>query len=322
VVSGIVWNEGSGGSFGGTEVMGRELERRLPADLLDRFQIHLSRFTRADLGKIQILWCHLHPSAPECAYLAGGGWRIFHRIVFVSNWQAQAFIHHFGIPWSRCLVLHNAIEPLAVGDDRFDPVPADRPIRLIYTPVPDRGLTILHVVFDKICAERDDVELDVFSTFKLYGWQDQGYEKLFAALRQNPRVNYHGAVVPYQQLRNALTSSHIFAYPSIHLENSCICLMEAMSAGLACVHPNYGALYETAANCTAMYQWQDEPATHAAVFYETLMTTINALRDRDKTLLSKLAAQKAYADQHYNWDLRAAQWKALLQNIAHLPPGG
>jgi len=45
--------------------------------------------------------------------------------------------------------------------------------------------------------------------------------------------------------------------------------MEAMSAGLACVHPNNGALYETAAIWALMYQWHDDPHAHAAVFYRT-----------------------------------------------------
>jgi UDP-glucose:(glucosyl)LPS alpha-1,2-glucosyltransferase len=317
-VGGIAWNAGSGGSFGGTELMGRELERRLPADLLDRFQIHITPLTAAEPGKIQILWCHIDHGAPEYAQLSSGGWQKFQRIVFVSNWQAQGFIDHFGIPWSRCLVMPNAIKPLAVGDDRFDPLPADLPIRLVYTSVPNRGLIILHTVFREICRERDDVELDVFSSFKLYGW-DMEYERLFDALRQNPRASYHGAV-PNQQLRSALASSHVLAYPAILRETSSLSLMEAMSAGLACVHPNYGGLYETAANWTSMYQWQDELPTHATVFYEALMAFINALREGNKMLLSRLTAQKAYADMHYNWDIRGAHWEAFLRSIAHFPP--
>jgi glycosyltransferase involved in cell wall biosynthesis len=310
--------------LGGTQLMGRWLEQRLPAELLGKFQIHLSRFAAADPDRIQIFWTHEHvaPTDPELAHLADGGWRKFHRIVFVSNWQAQAYISYFGIPWSRCLVLHNAIEPLAVGADRFDPLPAGRPIRLIYTSVPWRGLTILCKVFNKICEEREDVELDVYSSFKLYGWDDPPqYLDLFDALQRNARARYHGAV-PNQQVREALASSHVFAYPSVWPETSCLCLMEAMSAGLACVHPNYGALYETAADTTMMYQWQEHPATHAAVFHQALTTAINAVRNGDKEFLSRLASQKSYADEHYNWERRAAQWEEFLRSIAHLPPGG
>src|SRR5437762_12234650 len=116
--------------LGGTQLMGRWLEQRLPAELLGKFQIHLSSFAAADPDRIQIFWTHEHvsPADPELAHLADGGWRKFHRIVFVSNWQAQAYISYFGIPWSRCLVLHTAIEPLAVGGDGLDPLPPGRPL--------------------------------------------------------------------------------------------------------------------------------------------------------------------------------------------------
>ena len=315
-MTGIAWSAASAESRGGTERMARELERRLPDDLLGRFQIYASQVMPAEPGKIQILWTHLNYTARESADLADGGWKRFHRIVFVSNSQAQGFIRQFGIPWSHCVVMHNAIEPVAVVGSRFEPFAPDRPIRLIYTSNPDRGLIILYHVFKKLSAERDDVELDVYSSYRLYGWKDgdQRWASLFDALRETPRVAYHGAV-PNRQVRDAMAASSIFAYPSIGLETSCVSLMEAMSAGLVCVHPNYAALYETAANWTAMYQWQDDPAAHAAVFYETLTGAIDALRSGDSNLLSSLVAQKAYADRHYNWDRRAEQWEALLRKI-------
>ncbi len=317
-MAGIEWNEGSAGSNGGTELMARELERRMPPDLMERFQIIPSQFRSADPTKIRILWHHLLPTDPESSCLADGGWRRFHRIVFVSNWQAQSFIHHFGIPWSRCVVMPNAIRPITVEDGRFDPVPADQPIRLVYTSTPQRGLNILGSVFDRICTERDDVELDIFSSFRLYGWEDGPWEALFDALRRNPKINYHGAV-PNEQLRSALRDAHVFAYPSIYRECCSVAFIEAMSAGLACVHPNYGGLYETAAGWTIMYQWQDGESTHAAVFYQAVTAAIDALRAGDQRLLSRLAAQKKYADAFYNWDVRTAQWEMFLRSIADLP---
>jgi UDP-glucose:(glucosyl)LPS alpha-1,2-glucosyltransferase len=315
-MSGIVWTAQSAGSSGGTEAMARALERRLPADLLDRFQIHLNRYTAPpEPGKIQVLWCHIAENGHEVAHLAYGGWTKFQRIVFVSNWQAQAFINRFGLPWSRCAVLPNAIEPVTVGTDRFEAVPPDQPIRMVYFSAPNRGLDIVSAVFRKICQHRDDVELDVYSSFQLYGWEDRGYGPLFDTLREHPRASLHG-VVGNEELRGVLAGSHVFGYPSTDPETSCLCLLEAMSAGLACVHPNFGALYETAANWTAMYQWQEDRIAHAGVFYQTLVRVIDALRDGDKGLRLRLAAQKAYVDEHYDWDLRTAQWEQLLRSLA------
>jgi UDP-glucose:(glucosyl)LPS alpha-1,2-glucosyltransferase len=313
-MGGIAWNAGSGGSFGGTEQMGRRLERSLPADLLDRFQIHLSSRETMEPGKIQVLWCHLPHNDEAVKHLADGGWRDFRLIVFCSNWQAQGFFDNLGVPRSRCVVLPNGIEPVRVGAGRFGPVPADRPIRLVYTPVPSRGLYLLYHVFKQVAEDRDDVELDVYSSFRLYGWGEQGWEGLFDELRQVPRVTCHG-IVPNEQLRMALTQAHVFAYPAVQFETVSLALVEAMSAGLACVHPNLGGLAETAGGKTLMYTPHEDPEAHARIFYVQLTRAIDALRAGDAELRSRLAAQKSYADARYDWAVRAAQWRLLLLSV-------
>jgi hypothetical protein len=65
--------------------------------LLDEFQIVLTRFRSADPEKVRIRWCHDYPDQ-ESAHLADGGWRMFHRIVFVSHWQARAHVERYGRP--------------------------------------------------------------------------------------------------------------------------------------------------------------------------------------------------------------------------------
>jgi glycosyltransferase involved in cell wall biosynthesis len=295
--------------------MGRRLERSLPAELLEKFQFHMTHREPVIPGKIQVLWCHMNfKDDVAIEPLAGGRWKDFDRIVFCSNWQAQGYIDRFGIPWSRCAVLPNGVEPVPVAGDRFEPVPAGQPIRLVYTSVPSRGLLLLYHVFKQIVAERDDVELDVYSSFRLYGWPDLRWEQLFDALRQLPRVAYHG-VVPNEQLRAALTRAHVFAYPAVFLETSCLGLIEAMSAGLACVHPNFGGLYETAGGMTLMYQWHEDPTAHARIFHQRLTWVIDRLRSGDAGLRARLAAQKAYADARYDWGARAGEWEALLRSM-------
>jgi UDP-glucose:(glucosyl)LPS alpha-1,2-glucosyltransferase len=313
-MAGIAWNAGSPGSSGGTEQMGRRLERSLPAELLEEFQIHLSHREPVIPGKIQVLWCHLPWTDPGVEHLADGGWRDFSRIVFCSDWQAQGTMSHFGIPAARCVVLPNGIEPLRVAAGRFEPVPADRPIRLIYTPVPMRGLLLLYHVFKQIAEDRDDVELDVFSSYRLYGWPDGQWEQLFDQLRKLPRVTCHG-FVPNEQLRAALVQADVFAYPAVLLETSCLALVEAMSAGLACVHPNLGGLSETGGWMTLMYEFDPDPVSHARVFYQHLTRVIDALRAGDAGLRARLAAQKSYADARYDWGTRVTEWEVLLQSL-------
>jgi glycosyltransferase involved in cell wall biosynthesis len=291
--------------------MCRELERRIAPELLDRFQIIPSRLRELDGERIRILWLHNTVLDPEAeAALANGGWRRFHRLVLVSHHQMQAFIDRFAIPWERCVVMRNAIVPIA---EHAKPA---GPIRLVYTSTPQRGLDILQAVFSRLAEKHQDIELEVFSSFKIYGWDDADaqFASLFERLRAHPRIKWHGAR-PNAEVREALARGHIFAYPSTWLETSGIVLIEAMSAGLLCVHPNYGALAETAAGLTSIYQWSADKNVHASVFLQMLDGAVSAWKANPPALREHLALQKRYADTVYNWDQRAAEWEAFLRSL-------
>ena len=88
-----------------------------------------------------------------------------------------------------------------------------------------------------------------------------------------------------------------------------------MSAGLQCVHPNFAALYETAANWTTMYNWHEVPQEHARIFFNVLDGAIK-VNHLEETKF-KSASQKQYVDVFYNWDLRARYWEAFLTSIAN-----
>ena len=301
-------NELSVNAKGGTELMLEALHRNLPKDLLDHFQIIPSRVRDVDDSKIKIYWLHDLPGDPESEHLRNGGWNRFDKLVFVSNWQMQAYQQHYGLPWYKCIVLHNAIDPIPAVEK-----PTDK-IKLIYHTTPHRGLNILCSVFDQLCNEHDNIELDVYSSFKIYGWEqrDEPYKNLFDFCKQHPKINYHGSV-PNSEIRTALQQAHIYAYPNIWQETSCISLIEAMSAGLFCVHPNYAGLYETASNWTWMYQWHENPRDHAKIFYELTSNAIKLYNHEDTK--TTLGAQKAYIDAFYGWHNRKNQWQNLLVSM-------
>lgn len=307
----------SGNAMGGTELMKMRLENSIDPTLLDNFQIFASR-VHEDLSDkhVRILWLHDLAGDPESEHLKNGGHKKFHKLVFTSNWQMRGYIERYNIPWSKCIVIRNGIVPIDFTEKK-----RDGKIRLVYTPTPHRGLNILYSVFDKLSQEHDDIELDVFSSFKLYGWEerDDQFKDLYKRLQDHPKINYHGTV-SNEEVRKHLIDSHIFAYPSIWQETSCLCLMEAMSAGLMCAHPNFGALPETAANWTYMYQMQDELSDHANMFYTVLRAVIHDVKMyNDEEYVSKYRPQKAYADVFYNWELIRMQWESLLESLKNEP---
>jgi glycosyltransferase involved in cell wall biosynthesis len=303
---------------GGTEQMQERLYGTLERALLEKFQIWFSRFDMAqfDPGKIQILYCHDLPGDPMYdETLSIDGRKKFLKICFVSNWQMQLFINHYRLDWSQCFVLPNAIEP--IEDITFPKDLDGGNVKLIYHTTPHRGLEILAHVFGEI-SRKYPVTLDIFSSFSVYGQaqRDLDYGQLFDYLRQHPKVQFHGGQ-PNSAVRNALISSHIFAYPSIWPETSCIALMEAMSAGNIAVHPNFAALFETAANNTVMYQMQDNTHDHACIFQDSLENTIQSFLDGDNTPHLSIEARD-YANKHHNWGKVANIWRNFLSSMISL----
>lgn len=301
-------------AMGGTELMKYGLVQRVDPTLLGEFQIFTSRVEQQlDPTKIRLLWLHDLAEDPANDHLKNGGWKKFHRLVFVSNWQMQRYIELYNIPWSHCIVMHNAIDPIDEHEK-----PNDGTIRLAYWATPHRGLNILVPVFEKLREKYDNIELDVYSSFNLYGWaqRDAQYKELFDKCRETEGINYYGTVAN-ATLRDNLKKTHIMAYPSIWPETSCICLMEAMSAGLLCVHPNFAALPETSANWTNMYQWHEDLNHHAGLFYSVLDASIESVNEEG--VQSRLASQKSYANVFYGWQLRAFQWEQFLASLVNEP---
>jgi UDP-glucose:(glucosyl)LPS alpha-1,2-glucosyltransferase len=314
----LAYDELSKNAMGGTELLKHGLvermERRDP-DLLNDFQIFVSRVHEPlDKSKIILYWHHDLPNDPECSkHLKNQGWENFDLLIFNSNWQMQQFNQVLGVPFSKSIVLENCIVPLDDCEKDYSDT-----IRLIYTPTPHRGLELLVPVFEVLQQKHPNIELDVFSSFNIYGWgdRDKQYEQLFEKCRNHPKINYHG-FKPNSEVRKALLKAHIFAYPSIWIESSCMTLMEAMSAKLVCVHPNYGALIETSGGLTSMYQWTEDANQHAQRFHDFLDTTIESLKNSDNLpgLQNQLHLQKVYCDTRYNWNSRENQWFSLLSTL-------
>lgn len=322
---GIEVNEISAKARGGTELMMERLANSFPSEYLDKFQIIPSRVGKLDESKYRIYWCHDLAEDPATNHLANGGWQRFHKIVFVSYWQRDSYIRRYQIPYSKTVVIQNAIVPID-GVDVEEKICSFKTKKIIYHTTPHRGLEILVPVFEKLHQKwGNKIELDVYSSFKIYNWdeRDEPYKPLFEKIQNHPAMNYYG-YQPNDVVREALKEAVIFAYPSIWQETSCIALMEAMSAGCICVHPDYAALPETAANLTAMYNYHENPSNHAGALYGMLDTIIDALNKENnhevvKSIITKQKTQLGYANMYYNWDLRKLQWDVLFQNVLKMP---
>lgn len=314
-MAGFDENEISVNANGGTEIAKRKLAKLIPSELLDEFQIICSRVRDLDESKIRIYWLHDLPEDPECIKLKDPTYRDqFHHFVYISDWQYSRFQLVCDMPYST----KNTVIDSGIQSINWVEKPKDK-IRLVYSSTPQRGLDILIPVFDKLCEKYDNIELDVFSSFKIYGWDeaDKQFEPLYDACRKHPKINYHG-YVPNEELHEHLKKCHIHAYPSTWFETSCRAMLEAMSAGLVCVHPNFGALYETSGGLNVMYQGDQDKNVHAGQFYNALDFAIENVLEDDIQAYTKFV--KSYTDHRYSWSKIAAKWTNLLTQLKEKYP--
>ena len=193
-------------------------------------------------------------------------------------------------------------------------------VNLIYFSTPHRGLEILVPVFESLAEKYKNIHLNVFSSFKIYGWDeaDKQFEPLYDRIRNHPQMTYYG-FVSNDQLKQALNSAHIFAYPSIWQETSCRAMLESMSAGLVCVHPNFGALPETSGCLNVMYQgdYQDK-SNHANIFAKHLNAAISFVRNNDHQPMVKF--NKVFVDSRYDINRIKNQWEMMLRDLLNRYP--
>jgi UDP-glucose:(glucosyl)LPS alpha-1,2-glucosyltransferase len=303
-------NEISVNSKGGTELLKMELEKRLPEGLIDDFQIICSRVRQIEDDKIKVYWLHDLPEDPETSHLKSSESRDrFHQLVFCGQWQYTRYRDYLGVPHDQnSIVIDNGVQPIEAHKK------PNGEVRLVYFSTPQRGLEILVPVFEELCKKHDNIVLDVFSSYSIYGWHeaDKRFEQVFERCKQHPKINYHGTQ-PNEVVRAALKNAHIMAYPSIWMECNSRAVIEAMSAGLLCVHPNYGGLVDTAGGMNMMYQWDNDINRHANVFAAVLSHAIDTVQAEQTQNYLQLV--KTYADTRYSWDRIVPQWVGLLNNL-------
>ena len=306
----VIETELSKNSNGGTEMMRQRLIDNANPDYLKDVAIHLSRTREMYEDVPNILWCHDLAEDPENRILADGGWQKFDRIIFVSAWQRDQFILRYGIPYSHCAVICNAVEkeykPREKEQDK---------IRFIYHTTPHRGLELLVPIFEALCTKFDNLHLDVYSSFSIYGWEsrDEPYKDTFAAIEAHPNMTYHGAV-PNEEVLEALDKAHVFLYPNVWRETSCIALIEAIKSQVICIHPNYGALPETSANATITYDFKDNLNDHANYAYSVAKQLVQVMNN-DPNYFNGFTYSDRFNLARNSIQSFKTMWDATLANV-------
>lgn len=291
---------------GGTEILWSGFKKWVNNDLASRVNIILSDCNPALLSstKPNILWQHVDTDQGVARGMGNPEFvSRLDRIVFVSNWQMNKWIETFNLPPQKCVVLLNAIEQIEWTErDRSNK------LRLIYTSTPWRGLEVLVEAFKLL--GRSDVELDVYSSTVIYGvhFMPNAYQWLFDRCKQTPGINYRG-YASNKAVVKACQRAHIFAYPSIFAETSCLAAIEAGAAGCRLVTTDLGALPETCGP-SAVYTSYD-----LAGLVERYSELLGQQIDNYWNNYSYLVEQSKYFNNQYSWNNRRIQWEDLIKEL-------
>jgi glycosyltransferase involved in cell wall biosynthesis len=298
---------------GGSELLKNALLEKSSLSSRDNINLIMSipDIKNIKYSKQNILWQHLNHREPTLGQLTD---RAFvdsvDAFVYVSNWQYEKYMYSFDIPTKNAHVIKNAINPIELIAK-----PKEK-IKLIYTSTPYRGLDILLEAFSRL--DRDDVELDIYSSTIIYGsgfaeHVGDEFEPLFERARNMKNVNYMGYATN-EEIHKALQEAHIFAYPSIFEETSCLALIEAGAAGCSLVTTNFGALYETGSEYAKFVTMQKTVDKLVSNFTNALNEAIDSYWDKSNQKLLK--EQSAFYNKFYSWDTRIPEWERLFDKLS------
>jgi len=230
-------------------------------------------------------------------------------IVYNSNWNLEKHIYQFKVPESKCIVIKNAIEKIG-----FEEKPKDK-INLIYHTTPWRGLVHLLKIFKNL--NLTNVELNVCSSTIIYGKKfdsvvGKTYKNLFDECRNTKNVNYL-SFLDNKKIISLLKRMHIFSYPSVWHETSCISAIEAMAAGCEVVTTNLGALYETCSPFATFVNFDRNFDNLEKRYSKILLKSIENYWSDENQKILKL--QRESINSKYSWDVRSNEWKNFFDEI-------
>lgn len=300
--------------LGGSELALQELIASVGTDWQEHTNLIISscRHANIDTSKINVVWQQLSYDQDNVKLMADSSFvEKIDYFVYVSNWNYEKFREHFNIPENKSLVIKNATRSFPIIQKS-----KTKKLKLIYTSTPWRGLDVVLRAFSLL--NRDDVELDVYSSsviygdsfHKLYGNQ---YTELFNTARQMKNVNYMG-YSSNDGIRRAVSAAHIFAYPCVFEETSCMSAIEAASAGCQIVTTNYGALYETCADWATYVPYNADRGQLAKDYAIVLNCAIDNYWSADNQY--KLLSQVDYYNRFYSWENRGKQWGEFFDRIS------
>ncbi len=299
-------------SRGGSENQLRLLFKHVPDENFKNINLILNNSDPSliDKERLNILWMQHFVNQKEVKNFSNSDYldKIDY-IVFNSNWNFEKFQYQFKVPEHKSIVIRNAIEKINIHEK-----PKDK-INLIYHSTPWRGLIVLINIFKKLNLK--NVELHVCSSTSIYGKKfesnnEKKFTQLFEDCKKTKNLVFH-SFLENKKIIQLLQKMHIFSYPSIWQETSCISSIEAMAAGCEIVTTNLGAMFETCSPFATFVGFDKNLDNLENKFKNTLVNSIENFWSEENQ--KKLQLQAETTNQLYSWETRKNDWINFLSKL-------
>ena len=299
-------------SNGGSENQLRLLFKHVPDKYFKDINLILNNANSSliDKKKLNLLWMQHFVNKEEAKNLGSKEFLDqIDYIVFNSHWNFEKFQYQFKIPENKSIVIRNAIEKI-----EYHKKPKDK-INLIYHTTPWRGLKHLIKIFKNMNLK--NVELNVCSSTEIYGKKfDENYKEKFKSIfdecKNSDNINYFG-YLSNMKIIELLKNMHIYSFPSIWPETSCISAIESMAAGCNVVTTSLGALYETCSPFGKFITFDKDFENLEKKFEIKLIECIENYWSNENQELLKL--QVGTINKTYSWNERSKEWINFLKQF-------
>lgn len=299
--------------MGGSEILYYNLLKYVGKDWQEKINLILSFCFPEQIqsNKINVVWQHLNTNEEVCYGMKDPSFvDAVDYFVFVSHWQFAKFKQEYQVPAYKSVIIRNAVEPISYVEKT-----KNGKLKLVYTSTPWRGLDV--ILKSLMILDRDDLELDVFSSTKIYGEHFEKITKgqfdwLFDHARNQKNVNFY-EYQPNDVVRNCVQQAHIFPYPSTFEETSCLSAIEAASAGCRILTTNLGALPETCNDWADYIPHGPNRDVLANRFAVELEKTVNTYWTDQ--VQEHLKNQSRHYHQYWSWQRRAQEWQDFFNLI-------
>lgn len=200
-----------------------------------------------------------------------------------------------GIPSDRLRVLYT---------------PSRDPYRMIFSSSPDRNLSVLLDIFDRVQEVVPQIRLDIYygldNVYKLiekYGKQPVWIEtiRIIERAQRMSGVQYHGRI-PQSALHKEMLKTGLWVYPTSCPETSCITCMESQALGMYPIVRDYWALQH---NVQYGIKIAGDPAKREVMisWVDAVVSVVDRLLHQDTSgWHSDRLRMMAWATEYFDWD--------------------